>query len=59
MWAATALEGLVSDTLEMMNAGARLDEIVHTVRVPAELLDRPYLRPSYDESRGVPDPARP
>ena len=50
---ASALEGLVSDTLEMMNAGARLDEIVHTVRVPTELLERPYLRPSYDEPEFV------
>jgi hypothetical protein len=32
-----------------MNAGARLDEILHTVAAPAHLLDRPYLRPVYDE----------
>ncbi len=51
--AASALEGLVRDTLEMMNAGARLDEIVHTVRVPQHLLDKPYLRPSYDEPEFV------
>ncbi|MXW97475.1 MAG: MBL fold metallo-hydrolase [Acidimicrobiaceae bacterium] len=50
---ATALEGLVRDTLEMMNSGARLDEIVHTVRVPTDLLERPYLRPSYDEPEFV------
>ena len=50
---ATALEGLVRDTLEMMNSGARLDEIVHTVRVPQDLLDKPYLRPSYDEPEFV------
>ena len=50
---ASALEGLVRDTLEMMNAGARLDEIVHTVRVPQHLLDKPYLRPSYDEPEFV------
>ena len=50
---ATALEGLVRDTLEMMNTGARLDEIVHTVRVPQNLLDKPYLRPSYDEPEFV------
>ncbi len=25
------------------------DEIVNTVRVPADLLERPYLRPTYDE----------
>jgi alkyl sulfatase BDS1-like metallo-beta-lactamase superfamily hydrolase len=51
--AARALETLVADTLAMMNAGARLDEIVHTVRVPDDLLDRPYLRPVYDEPEFV------
>ena len=50
---ATALEGLVSDTLAMMNAGATLDEVLHTVRVPEDLLERPYLRPSYDEPEFV------
>ena len=50
---ASALEGLVRDTLEMMNAGTPLDEIVHTVRVPQHLLDKPYLRPSYDEPEFV------
>ena len=50
---ASALEGLVRDTLAMMNAGAPLDEIVHTVRVPQHLLDKPYLRPSYDEPEFV------
>ena len=50
---ASALEGLVRDTLEMMNAGAPLNEIVHTVRVPQHLLDKPYLRPSYDEPEFV------
>ncbi|MFM7263117.1 MAG: alkyl sulfatase dimerization domain-containing protein [Acidimicrobiales bacterium] len=50
---ATALENLVRDVLEMMNAGATLDEIVHTVRVPADTLARPYLRPLYDEPEFV------
>lgn len=50
---ARALECLVSGTLEMMNAGARLDEILQTVRVPEELLAKPYLRPSYDEPEFV------
>ena len=50
---ATALEGLVADTLAMMNAGAALDEILHTVRVPEDLLERPYLRPTYDEPEFV------
>jgi len=50
---ATVLEDLVSRTVSMMNAGATLDEIVHTVRVPDEILARPYLRPLYDEPEFV------
>jgi len=50
---ARALEGLVEQTLALMNEGARLDTIVHEVRVPADLLDRPYLRPVYDEPEFV------
>ena len=36
-----------------MNAGARLDDIVHAVQAPAHLLDRPYLKPVYDEPEFV------
>jgi alkyl sulfatase BDS1-like metallo-beta-lactamase superfamily hydrolase len=50
---AELLESLVEQTLALMNQGARLDEIVHTVRAPADLLDRPYLRPVYDEPEFV------
>jgi len=50
---ATALEGLVADTLEMMNAGARLDDIIHQVRVPDDLMAKPYLRAGYDEPEFV------
>ena len=50
---AELLEHLHDETLAMMNAGARLDEIVHTVRAPQHLLDRPYLRPVYDEPEFV------
>ena len=32
-----------------MNAGGRLDDAIHTVRVPARLAARPYLQPVYDE----------
>ena len=49
----TALEGLVTATLELMNEGATLDTIVHAVKVPDHLLDRPYLRPVYDEPEFV------
>ena len=50
---ATALENLVREVVGMMNAGATLDEIVHTVRVPADTLALPYLRPLYDEPEFV------
>jgi alkyl sulfatase BDS1-like metallo-beta-lactamase superfamily hydrolase len=50
---AGALEKLVDDTLERMNAGQSLDEIVAEVRVDASLLDKPYLRPLYDEPEFV------
>jgi alkyl sulfatase BDS1-like metallo-beta-lactamase superfamily hydrolase len=46
---AELLEHLVAETLARMNAGARLDEIVRDVKAPAHLLDRPYLRPVYDD----------
>ncbi len=50
---AHALELLVEQTLERMNAGERLDQIVHAVRLPDDLLARPYLRPVYDEPEFV------
>jgi alkyl sulfatase BDS1-like metallo-beta-lactamase superfamily hydrolase len=43
------LESLLDQTLELMNRGARLDEIIHTVTVPPRLAEKPYLRPAYDE----------
>jgi alkyl sulfatase BDS1-like metallo-beta-lactamase superfamily hydrolase len=46
---AAYLESLVEQTLAMMNAGARLDEIIHAVRPPADLAAKPYLQPVYDE----------
>jgi alkyl sulfatase BDS1-like metallo-beta-lactamase superfamily hydrolase len=51
--AATLLESIVGQTLEMMNQGARLDEIIHTVKAPDELLGKPYLQPIYDEPEFV------
>ncbi|NCZ56302.1 MAG: MBL fold metallo-hydrolase [Acidimicrobiia bacterium] len=50
---AGALEALVQQVLEMMNAGETLDSIIHTVKVPAEVLAKPYLRPLYDEPEFV------
>lgn len=46
---ASLLESLCDQTLEMMNRGATLDEVIHTVRAPQALLEKPYLRPVYDE----------
>jgi alkyl sulfatase BDS1-like metallo-beta-lactamase superfamily hydrolase len=46
---AAYLESLVEQTLALMNTGARLDEIIHAVRPPADLAAKPYLRPVYDE----------
>jgi len=50
---ARALEILVERTLEMMNQGERLDAILHSVKLPEELLARPYLRAFYDEPEFV------
>ena len=50
---AAYLESLCEQTLERMNAGQRLDEIVHAVRPPEELASRPYLRPTYDQPEFV------
>jgi alkyl sulfatase BDS1-like metallo-beta-lactamase superfamily hydrolase len=46
---AAVLEELVNGTLEMMNAGERLDSIIHSLKLPAEVLAKPYLRAVYDE----------
>ena len=50
---AALLDSLVDQTLALMNAGARLDEVIHTVTPPADLMERPYLRPVYDEPEFV------
>ena len=51
--AASALESLVSQTLALMNQGARLDDIVAAVRLPDEVVTKPWLRPTYDEPEFV------
>lgn len=50
---AETLEVLVAQVIDAMNTGATLDEIVHSVGVPAETLNLPYLRPLYDEPEFV------
>lgn len=46
---AELLESICEQTLALMNEGATLDTVLHTVRFPEALLARPYLRPVYDD----------
>lgn len=50
---ATVLETMVSQTLDLMNQGASLNDIIHSVKVSPELLLKPYLGPTYDEPEFV------
>src|SRR5215472_4636043 len=50
---ATLLESLVEQTLALMNRGCSLDDVLHSVSAPAELLAKPYLRPKYDDPEFV------
>lgn len=50
---ATVLEGIVAQTITLMNEGASLNEILHAVKPPEDLMKRPYLRPVYDEPEFV------
>ena len=46
---ANYLQSLYDQTLAMMNSGAPLDEIIHTVRAPDALAGKPWLQAVYDE----------
>ena len=50
---AEALETLIEQTLHLMNEGARLDDVIHGVRLPEHLANKPYLSPTYDEPEFV------
>jgi alkyl sulfatase BDS1-like metallo-beta-lactamase superfamily hydrolase len=50
---ASLLEHLHDRTVALMNEGATLDRVLAEVKAPAALLDRPYLRPIYDEPEFV------
>ena len=50
---ADTLERLVAEVIALMNQGATLDTIIHTVSVPGDTLAKPYLRPLYDEPEFV------
>lgn len=50
---AAYLESLVRQTLERLNAGETVYQILDAVRPPAELEAKPYLRPVYDEPQFI------
>ena len=50
---AESLESLVSQTIDLMNEGASLDQVLQTVSLPAEWLERPWMRTVYDEPEFV------
>jgi alkyl sulfatase BDS1-like metallo-beta-lactamase superfamily hydrolase len=46
---AELLESIHDQTVALMNEGASLDTILHEVKPPQHLLEKPYLRPTYDD----------
>ncbi len=50
---ANALESLVQQTLLLMNQGARLNDVIHSVQLDTEVLAKPWLAPVYDEPEFV------
>src|SRR5436309_10192217 len=50
---AELLESLHDQTVALMNEGATLDDVLHTVKAPPHLLEKPYLRPTYDDPEFV------
>lgn len=47
------LESLHEQALWLMNEGATLDTVIHSVRPPTHLEKRPYLQPVYDEPQYI------
>lgn len=47
------LQSLHDQTVQLMNQGATLDTVLHTVRPPAHLEGRPFLQPIYDEPQYI------
>jgi alkyl sulfatase BDS1-like metallo-beta-lactamase superfamily hydrolase len=50
---AEVLESLVTQTVALMNQGHALDEILHGVATPRDLIAKPYLLPKYDDPEFV------
>jgi alkyl sulfatase BDS1-like metallo-beta-lactamase superfamily hydrolase len=47
--AAKLLDTIHDQTLALMNAGKTLDQVVAGVKMPLDLLSKPYLQPTYDD----------
>jgi alkyl sulfatase BDS1-like metallo-beta-lactamase superfamily hydrolase len=50
---AELLESVHEQALLLMNQGAPLDTVIHSVHVPEHLKKRPYLQPVYDEPQYI------
>ncbi|RJP24747.1 MAG: MBL fold metallo-hydrolase [Candidatus Abyssobacteria bacterium SURF_5] len=50
---AELLESIHTQALALMNEGATLDRVIHSVEVPEHLKKRPYLQPVYDEPQYI------
>ncbi len=48
---AALLRSIEDQTLALMNKGCSMDEVLHGVQLPEDLMQRPYLRPVYDDPR--------
>ena len=46
---ANYLQSLYDQTIALMNAGAALDEVIHAVKPPTNLAEKPWLQAVYDE----------
>jgi len=46
---AKLLDAIHDQTIALMNEGKTLDEVVAAVKMPADLLSRPYFKPTYDD----------
>jgi alkyl sulfatase BDS1-like metallo-beta-lactamase superfamily hydrolase len=50
---AALLHTIHDQVVALMNQGKRLDQVVASVRIPDDLIARPYLRPIYDDPQFV------
>ena len=46
---AELLESVEGQVVALMNTGTTLDRVIHEVQVPQHLLEKPYLKPVYDD----------